>query len=87
MSTVMSGTILTFPTPRELRALWAIWRQGTVTPGEVAPLYDVADPLRTAYYVLGNLERRGWLVHHEAGWSAALSRSQACAMLTEGTCC
>ena len=82
----MSGTVLTFPTPRELRALWAVWRLGTVLPQDVSSLYDVADARRTAYYVLDSLTRRGWLEHHESGYSAAVSRSQACALLTEGTC-
>lgn len=83
----MSGTIVTFPTPRELRALWATWRGGTVTAAEIASLYDVADARRTAYYVLDSLTKRGWLVRHEAGYSPAVSRSAAAALLTEGTCC
>lgn len=79
------GTI--FPTPRELRALWAAWTDGTVTAQQIAPLYDVADPDRTAYYVLHRLTAKGWLQQHDQGYSPAMTRQQAAEYLTGGTVC
>jgi hypothetical protein len=78
------GTV--FPTPRELRALWACWQQGTVTAPEIIGLYDDGlHPLRTAYFVLAQLERKGWAVRHEHGFSPAMTRAQAAQLLTGGT--
>jgi predicted transcriptional regulator len=74
-----------FPAPRELRALWQAWREGTVTGVDVAGLYEVVDAQRTAYYVLASLWRKGWLVRHEHGYSPAMTREQAAALLTGGT--